>query len=97
MDIENLTQDMSTWWSRIQSAGSFTSLSGYIDITYAELVDLLGEPNPGDQYKTSAEGALFIDGHPVTDHQLFSFRVRTMSAPATTTCVPSDDVATAKA
>ncbi len=33
-------------------------LAGYIDISYAELVDVLGEPGCGDEYKVEAEWEL---------------------------------------
>lgn len=45
----------------IQTVG--TSLSGYIDITYDELVEKLGEPHQSDGYKVDAEWDLeFEDG-----------------------------------
>lgn len=38
-------------------------LNGYLDISYAKLVELLGEPNAGgDMYKTDAEWAIEFDG-----------------------------------
>lgn len=45
-----------------------TSLVGYVDVSYADLVATFGEPNaPGDGYKVDAEW-LFVtdDGEPVT-------------------------------
>lgn len=46
-------------------ASNFSSLQGYIDITYAELVDLFGEPhNDGDGYKVDARWELLLsDGY----------------------------------
>jgi len=37
---------------------NMTSLSGYVDATYAQLVELFGEPLPGDEYKVDAEWVL---------------------------------------
>ena len=40
-----------------------TSLQGYIEANYWDLVDTFGEPEQGDQYKTQAEWCLkFADG-----------------------------------
>lgn len=40
-----------------------TSLQGYIEASYWELVDAFGDPEPGDGYKTQAEWCLrFEDG-----------------------------------
>lgn len=41
-----------------------TSLQGYLDISYSELVDVLGEPGDGDAYKVDAEWDL-TDGERV--------------------------------
>lgn len=35
-----------------------TSLKGYVDTTYQQLVDLFGKPSPGDEYKVDAEWVL---------------------------------------
>ncbi len=41
------------------------SLIGYLEISYSELVDILGEPNSeGDCYKTDAEWDILYDGTP---------------------------------
>ena len=37
-----------------------TSLQGYIDISYAELVEMLGEPIGDDGYKVDAEWAILF-------------------------------------
>ena len=40
-----------------------TSLRGYVDTSYANLVSLFGEPDEGDEYKVDAEWTLyFADG-----------------------------------
>lgn len=47
------------WPSRLNG----TSLQGYIDISYKELVDKLGKPQDGDGYKVDAEWIVeFEDG-----------------------------------
>lgn len=44
-----------------------SSLAGYIKVAYAKLVDLLGQPNAGnDGYKTDAEWELTINGKVLT-------------------------------
>lgn len=43
-----------------------TSLSGYIDATYDELVAAFGLPESGDGYKTKADWRVVIDGWAVT-------------------------------
>ena len=44
-----------------------TSLSGYLDISYGELVLMFGRPQgPTPDGKTTAEWLLIIDGHPVS-------------------------------
>ena len=44
-----------------------TSLSGYVDTTYAALKEMFGEPEEGDGYKVDAEWVLeFKDGTVVT-------------------------------
>ncbi len=46
---------------RISCSG--TSLQGYIDISYDELVEKLGDPGVGDEYKTDAHWDIeFEDG-----------------------------------
>lgn len=35
-----------------------SGVAGYIDISYAELVEVLGEPGPSDEYKVDAEWEL---------------------------------------
>lgn len=47
------------WPSRLNG----TSLQGYIEISYKELVEKLGKPNDGDGYKVDAEWCVeFEDG-----------------------------------
>jgi hypothetical protein len=41
---------------------SATSLMGYIDISYNELVDVLGKPTTGDPYKVDAEWVILFEG-----------------------------------
>lgn len=41
--------------------GTQTSLQGYININYDTLVEKLGEPTDGDQYKTDAEWLIRFD------------------------------------
>ncbi len=44
-----------------------TGLSGYVDCSYKQLVDLLGEPNnEGDSYKVDAEWAIEMNGKILT-------------------------------
>ena len=44
-----------------------TSLRGYVDTSYANLVPLFGEPDEGDEYKVDAEWTLyFADGKGVS-------------------------------
>lgn len=40
---------------------NFTSLQGYVDADYKELVDLFGKPTKGDAYKVDAEWVLKFD------------------------------------
>ncbi len=51
---------------RVKLAGrSDGCLNGELDISYAKLVELLGEPNAGtDGYKTDAEWSIEFDGVP---------------------------------
>lgn len=62
VQIENLTHDNAAFYA----IANGTSLSGYIDVSYDELVRAFGEPNESDKYKSDAEWQLVIDGHPVT-------------------------------
>ena len=39
-----------------------TSLTGYLEIRYSDLVEMFGEPLTGDGYKVDAEWNLEIDG-----------------------------------
>lgn len=39
-----------------------TSLQGYLDVSYAELVQAFGQPGPGDGYKVDAEWTLMFEG-----------------------------------
>ena len=50
-------------WSRDDVETVGTSLAGYVDVGYARLVEVFGEPNEYDSYKTDAHWALrFEDG-----------------------------------
>tara|TARA_A100001011_G_scaffold381569_1_gene450272 strand:- start:796 stop:1131 length:336 start_codon:yes stop_codon:yes gene_type:complete len=54
-----------------------TSLSGYLNVSYETLVDLLGEPNaPVDGYKTDAEWHVKInpEGEPVTYATIYNYK-----------------------
>lgn len=50
-------------WHGWPSKLNGTSLQGYIEISYKELVEKLGKPNDGDGYKVDAEWCVeFEDG-----------------------------------
>lgn len=44
-----------------------TSLQGYVDISYAELVEAFGEPDPGDGFKVDAEWTFLVEDTEVLD------------------------------
>ena len=43
-----------------------TSLQGYINISYSDMVELFGEPTDGDGYKVDVEWVMYFDDSPVT-------------------------------
>ncbi len=53
-------QTFATWHGWTEKANG-TSLIGYVNISYKELVLKLGKPNEGDGYKTDAEWLLEFD------------------------------------
>lgn len=49
------------WERGTPEDGDGTSLQGYVDISYAELVEAFGEPDGGDGYKTDAEWTFLVE------------------------------------
>lgn len=49
-------------WPEDEDPRIDTSLQGYLDVSYAELVQAFGQPGPGDGYKVDAEWTLMFEG-----------------------------------